>query len=198
MKSIRKTVLFIFIFIAGISVAWFLGFKYSLAQKKVSEEVSVLMEKVEKVSKWTTVEAYFSEIYDYKDYYYYDFSPFRKKALIRVKAKVSAGYDFASFALEIDEQLQTITIKEFPKAEILSIDHELDYYDISEGTFNSFSVETYNELNKNAKDYISKVALESDILEQAEGHKDELLDLLKYTVESAGWKIIINPSELLQ
>lgn len=197
MRFLTKTISIIALFIIGISIAWFVGFKYSFVQKNISEDLDVVMNKVEKVSKWVTVEAYFSEIYDYKDYYYYDFSPLRKKALIRVKAKVSAGYDFSAFSMVTNDALKTITINNFPPPEILSVDHELDYYDISEGTFNSFTPEEYNELQKNAKDYITKKAAESNILKQAEDHKEELIEILKFTIEAAGWKLIVEPSKVL-
>ena len=197
MKTISKSIVLIALFVIAIGISWFLGFKASFVRKNVSEEMELVMDRVEKVSKWITVEAYFSEVYDYKDYYYYDFSPLRKKALIRVKAKVAAGYDFRSFAITTDELRKTITILNFPDPEILSIDHDLDYYDISEGTFNSFTKEEYNQLNKNAKEYISQKALESDILEQAEKHKEELVEMLRFTIESSGWKLLIEDESVI-
>jgi hypothetical protein len=38
--------------------------------------------------------------------------------------------------------------------ELISLDHTLDYYDISEGTFNSFSAEDYNKINNDVKEHI--------------------------------------------
>ena len=62
---------------------------------RLTEQSQVLMEKIKTVAKLVTVEGYFSEVYDYQDYWNYDVSMFRKKALIRVKAKVSVGYDLS-------------------------------------------------------------------------------------------------------
>ncbi|MBK9982670.1 MAG: DUF4230 domain-containing protein [Saprospiraceae bacterium] len=45
-------------------------------------------------------------------------------------------------------------ISGMPPAEILSVDHDLDYYDLSEGFFNSFSTEDYNKINADAKDFV--------------------------------------------
>lgn len=198
MKSFKRLFFIILLLSGTAGIAWFLGFKTSFGKKNKSEDIGLVMDKIQKVSKWTTVEAYYSEIYNYKDYYYYDFSPLRKKALIRVKAKVSAGFDFESIAFETNETKKLITIHNFPKAEILSVDHELDYYDISEGTFNSFTPEEYNQLNKNAKDFILQKAMESQLLQEAEENKSEWIEMIKWTIASTGWNLQIMEEALLQ
>ena len=57
-------------------------------RRHVVQDSTVVMEKVQKVLKLVTVEGQFSEIHQHSEYYGYDISPLRKKALIRVKAKV--------------------------------------------------------------------------------------------------------------
>jgi Protein of unknown function (DUF4230) len=153
----------------------------------VKEDAQVLLEKVKTVSKLITVEGYFSEIYDYQEYWAYDLSPFRKKALIRVKAKVSVGYDLTKVNFEADSKTKMIVISNLPAPEILSIDHDLDYYDITEGTFNSFGEEDYNKMNNNAKDRIRKEALNSDLFLTAEKESAEMLEMVRFMVEGAGW-----------
>lgn len=157
----------------------------------VVENKEIILERMEKVNKLIAVEAYFSEVYDYKDYYYYDFSPLRKKALIRVKAKASIGYDFKNFEIGTNEETKTVTITHFPPPEILSLDHDLDYYDLTQGTFNSFTEADYNKINKNAKDFIKEKALDSKVLLEAESQKDELLEMFDWVLKSAGWSLHI-------
>lgn len=167
---------------------------YTARLKTNSDEQStVLLEKIKKVSKLVTVEGYFSEIYDYKDYYGYDWSPFRKKALMRVKAKVLVGYDLSGIKIEADQARKTILISGLPDPEIMSVDHDIDYYDLQEGTFNSFSTEDYNRLNANAKKYIEQKAQESDLFLAAEEQGNQLLDMIKFMVESAGWTLEYQP-----
>lgn len=196
MKSITNIVLFLFI-IGSILAAGYIGFKLNQPQKVKEENVSVVIDKIEKVFKLVTVEASLAEIYDYKDYYTFDFSPFRKKALLRVNAKVSAGYDFEKITWQIDEDMKTITLKDFPDAEILSIDHELDYYDISQGTFNQFTKEDYNEINAKAKTFISAKATENKILEEAKSQKDEILSLISDLLASTGWTMVVEENPLM-
>ena len=120
-----------------------------------------------------------------------DFSPFRKKALLRIKAKVSMGYDFTQFHAEADPNKHTITINQLGEPEILSIDHDIDYYDISEGTFNGFSSADYTRLSDEAKNFIRHQAEKSDLKEQATEQGKDLMDLVTMMVEQAGWRLEI-------
>ena len=160
-------------------------------ERQTIEEATTLINRIEKVSKLVTVDGYFSEVYDYKDYYGYDWSIFRKKALIRVKAKVSAGYDMGEIDIEAVPREKSIILRGLPSAEILSIDHDLDYYDLREGTFNAFSTEDLTKLGTQAKDYIGKSAEQSDLLQQAESRGQELIETIRFMVESSGWSLIV-------
>ena len=86
---------------------------------------------------------------------------------------------------------KTVTLNEFPEPEILSIDHDLDYYDIQEGTFNSFTANEYNVINKEAKSLILKKTQESDLLQQAQEQKKVYIDMLTMAVRSMGWKFVV-------
>ena len=189
MKKITWIAIILVTFGAGLWVAQMKWLPWS--ERKIQEQNSAILEKVKQVAKLITVEGYFSEIYDYKDYYGYDWKIFRKKALLRVKAKVSVGYDLGEMKYTSIPDQKKIVITELPIAEIISIDHDLDYYDISEGTFNSFSREDYNRLNAQAKSYIQKVALESGLLEQAETQGKEFLETIRFLIEGSGWVLEI-------
>jgi len=171
---------------------------YTFSVKTESEEQSqVLLEKIKTVCKLVTVEGYFSEVYDYKEYWGYDLSPFRKKALIRIRAKVSVGYDLTKMHFEAQPQLKKIIISELPDPEIMSIDHDLDYYDITEGTFNSFSVADYNKMNKNAKEKVRQEANNSDLFLTAEAESAQIFEIITFMVEGAGWTLEYKPRESL-
>ncbi|NND05108.1 MAG: DUF4230 domain-containing protein [Saprospiraceae bacterium] len=160
-------------------------------ERQTIEEATTLLNRIEHVTKLVTVDGYFSEVYDYKDYYGYDWTIFRKKALIRVKAKVSAGYDLGHIDLEAKPHDKTIILRRLPSPEILSIDHEVDYYDLREGTFNTFSNKDLTKLNTQAKEYIENAAEQSDLLLQAEKRGRELIETIRFMVESAGWSLTV-------
>lgn len=186
MKKILVGVAFLAFFGVGI----FLTKKYYTWQDvQVKEQSEVLLEKVKNVYKLVTVEGYLSEVYSYEDYWGYDFSPFRKKALIRVKAKVSIGYDLEQMELEALPDQKVIRISRLPDPTIISIEHDLDYYDLTEGTFNSFTKDDYNKLNVNAKEFIVQKAQESDLLNSARQQGNEALEMMEFMVDNAGWTL---------
>lgn len=187
--NIKSILLIVGAVIFAALLGWYLGFNKKFGEPQVTESANTMMEKMQKVFKFVAAEGQISEIYDYKDYQYYDISPFRKKILVRVNAKVLVGYDFEKASIRVDELSQTIYIDSIGPAELLAIDHDLDYYDIQEGTFNYFSEEELNEINTKAKSYAAAIVEDSDLYKVAEEQKDDLIDMLRVMVQSTGWKI---------
>jgi hypothetical protein len=75
-----------------------------------SETISstILLERVRPVLKLITVEGEFNEIYDSRSSasmfeILKSFTPFQKRALLRIKARVSVGYDMESMDLSVDD-----------------------------------------------------------------------------------------------
>ncbi len=192
-----KYIVFILLLVGLLFGAWWMGFKSSVFKRHQEENATVILNKIEKVVKLVAVEGNISEIYDYKDYVSFDISPFRKKALVRVNAKVSAGYNFEQLKIDVNDELKVIRLSDFPDAEILSIDHDLDYYDIQQGTFNTFSTEDYNKINARAKEYVASKAQESGLLESAGEQKQELLEMIRFLIESGGWRLEVDEPVLL-
>lgn len=193
MKKGLSIILVVAVFIAGILISkWY----FQKQEEVVTEDSTVLIEQIKSVSKLITVEGYLAEIYDYKDYYGYDIPGFRKKALIRVKAKVSVGYDLERMKITTNADEKVIRLSEIPMPELLSIDHELDYYDIQEGIFNAFSTEDYNKLNSNAKEFVRQKAQESELFDKAKLQKNNVFEMINLLVETAGWQLEIEESGL--
>ncbi len=184
-----------FIGIVALIIAVFMGTRqyYTWGEVSSEEKSQILLEKIKTVAKLVTVEGYFSEVYSYEDYWKYDISLFQKRALIRVKGKVSVGYDLTKMNIEALPNQKTLIISNLPDPEIISIDHDLDYYDISEGTFNSFTKEDYNKMNRNAKEKIREQVAQSDLFLAAEKQSNDMLDLIRFMVEGAGWKLKFQP-----
>ncbi len=181
------------VFAGGLYVANWWHAQY---ERKVEEQSQVLLEKVRKVARLVTVEGHFSEIYSYKDFWGYDFSPFRKKALLRINATVQVGYDLEKMQIEMDVSNRRIFISNLPDPEILSIDHSIDYYDIQEGTFNYFTPEDYTLLNQRAKAFIREKARQSELFEMAARQGNEMLEIIEFMAESAGWTVEYREEEM--
>lgn len=183
------------VLILAFLLGGWLSWRYFTSGPKSVEDSSVLLEKIQAVAKLSTVEGTFSEIYNYSEYQGYFTFFWDKKVLVRVRATVSAGYNLENMHMEADPLTKTIHMSGLPRPEILSIDHTLDYYDISEGLFSSFSPEDYNRINQRAKDLIRDNALKSSLLSQADEQGAKMLDLIRFMVESAGWKLVIGGRE---
>lgn len=161
----------------------------------------ILMERVKKVAKLITIEGEFSNIHQYNDSYWSDVSFLRKKALIKVKARVSMGYDLKKANFEIDTENKVLKVRDLPSPEVLSIDHDLQYYDIQEGMFNSFSEAELTSIGAVAKRKLQQEAMNGPLMEQAKEEGLESLEIIKLLVEQAGWRFevennVIAPSPL--
>ena len=193
MKKSYLIIIILCLIIAIMSVVWYNSSQ--MFRKYETSSSDVLLEEVARVFKLVAVEGQVSEIYNYKQYNYWDLPFLRKQALIRVKAKVSVGYDFENVEFLIEDDSKTITIKSFPEPEILSVDHDLDYYNIQEGVFNSFGADELTALNDKAKEYIVDLIKQGPLLEEAEEQKETLTDLLATIFNKTGWTLVINEKQ---
>lgn len=161
---------------------------------------TVVLEQVRKVMKLVTVEGNFSEIYSHKDSWTWQdwlarLSPFQKKALLRVQARASVGYDLSGSHLTIDEASHTVHLDLSDRPEILSLEHDVDYFDLDEGTFNHFSPKELTELNAEAKRRIREKVEASGLFKQAAEQRAEVVAMVRAMVESKGWKLVERKAE---
>lgn len=189
MRWIVKLLLVLLLIAGGLIAGLYWGSQ--VGTPKTEENTSVVVEKIEKVAKLITVETHLSEIYSYKDYYNYDWSWLRKKALLRVNAKVSAGYDLKKLNIKVDSKTKTIHIGPMPQVEILAVDHSLDYFNIEEGVFNSFTPQDYNKINANAKDYIKKIAGQNEVLQQAAAQENTMIEMMATMARGMGYTLVV-------
>jgi hypothetical protein len=175
------------IFLLGGWAGWY----FFTPRHHAEEDSAVLLEKIRTVCKLVTVEGDFSELYSYNDYQGYFTFFWDKKMLLRVQARVSAGYDLEKMKLEADPQRKVIRMTGLPQPEILSIDHKVDYYDISEGVFTGFTPQDYTSINERAKEKIREEATKSNLLPSAKAQAGQVLAAVKAMVESAGWTLEI-------
>lgn len=192
-KNIIIAVLLVIIGILGLKL-----FLKDIFTKKenTTTNSTIIVERIQKVMKLVTVEGNYSELMDYKDFDYVDFPGFRKDAMVKVDAKVSVGYNLEHMQISTDEQAKTIRISDFPRPEIISIDTDIKFENLSSGIFTEFSEAELSKLNQLAKDKIRQKALSTALVQQAEEQKKEILDLIFYMAKENGYKILIDGNEL--
>lgn len=190
-----RNLLYIILALGVLAFAFWSGIWYVKQKTVTSHSSDLVIENIEKIWRLSTVEARISELYKFKDYYYYDFSPLRKEALVKVNAKVAAGFDFDQLEMTFDEGSREIVLHNFPQPEILTIDHTLEYYDLKQGTFNGFSPEELSKLQQRAKDSIRTAAIDQEILAAAADTKAELIDLITLASKGMGWTVVVKDKE---
>lgn len=195
MKRIFSTLLLLTAVILGVWLGyWFFGRK---AKEQTVSSAHILLEKVEKVCKLVTVEGNFDEWYDesnirqFSTFFPLNFYFPEKKASLRVKGKVLVGYDMANIRIKADSLTKTITLSNLPSPEILSIDHDIEYRDLAESWFNTFTTSDYTNLNKNAKEALREKALESRLMQEAQLEGNQMIEVIRFMTEAAGWKLVL-------
>lgn len=153
---------------------------------------TVLLERMRPVLKLVTVEGEFNELYHHKDSWNWRHSVpglTEKQAILRVCARVSVGYDLEGMRIATDEESRVVTLLAAPEPLVLSIEHEVDYYDISNGLFNRFSPQELTTLNAKARQRVLDKVPESGLHQEAERQRDTMVQALRAIVESSGWTL---------
>ncbi len=188
----KNTIVTIALIIIAFAVGIFFSNNFSLfgeAKHVEEQQTSVLLERVKTVSKLVTIEGYFSVVHPYKDYYYYDLPFLRKKAILLVNAKVMVGYDLEQMTFETDAENKILYIGNRPDPEIISLDPKIQYYDMSEGTFNNFSTKELTKLNEDARKKIEEEVAKSNLKQIAKEKGNDVIKLVEIICRDAGWTV---------
>ncbi len=153
---------------------------------------TVLLERIRPVLKLVTVEGDFSELYTYRNAeapmdWMKQFSPFQKRAILRVKGRASVGYDLEGLKLSFDDATRTVRLDMLDKPQLLGLEHDVDYFDLEAGTFTSFTAADHSRINAQAKELIRSKVATSGLYQAAEARRTEMLVVLRAMVENAGW-----------
>ena len=195
-----KRILILLGLIAVFALGFWAASRYfrQKAEDEVRSQSTVLLEKVSKVRKLVTVEGNFSELYDetnIRKFTFYFPMPgswsFSKQALLKVTGKVLVGYDMEMISISADSLQRRIIIGNLPEPRILSIDHEVEYKNLEESFFNSFTPDDYTRINKNAKAVLRQKAEESRLIDEARKEGNQMLDVMRFMVESSGWELVV-------
>ncbi|WP_412986763.1 DUF4230 domain-containing protein [Pontimicrobium sp. IMCC45349] len=165
--------------------------KFQESKRLASSQSVILLDKIKSVCKFITVEGDFAEIYHYEDVKqkFLKLISSKKKALVVVNAKAYVGFDLAKVNMHANEDSKTIVLNDFPKAEILSIETSLNYYDKSDGYFNKFEATDLTDLHNEAKIHIKDKIPESGLFLAAQKEALEAILLIENIVQTIGWKL---------
>lgn len=169
-----------------------------LTKSKTEEQSVVLLEKIRNVSKMITVEGDFSEIMHFEDVkdVFLNLVSSRKKAIVLANAKVLIGFDMKKIRIRSNPENKKLVMEYFPDPEILSIETDIQYYDVKHGLFNKFAAGDLSELNKRVKLNIEGKIPDSELLFSAKAKALETVKMIEQLVSTFGWHLDYNTLEI--
>ncbi|MFC4096165.1 DUF4230 domain-containing protein [Euzebyella saccharophila] len=190
---------FLGLILGAILTYWVYTFMKKKERKEETEHQSeVLLEKIRSVCKLVSVEGDFAEIYRYENIKerFMSLVTSKKKALMVINAKAQIGYDLKKVEIKADKANKKIILTNFPEPEILSIEPDIQFYDIQSGMFNFFSPNDLTLLNKEAKEHIRDKIPESGLMDTARKEAIQAVLLIEKIVETIGWKLDYSALEI--
>ena len=192
----KKFIIYILVCLIGFFIAKWMDKNERKAE--TNEDIQIVVQSIRNMSKLVVTEGVFSEVYSYKNAkkYFYDTFEFNKSAIVTVNAKVQVLFDLEKMVVEIDSIYKKIKIKSIPKEEIVIIP-DIKYFDIQQSTFNSFSKEELNAINKKSIEKIKKTAKVEELKKNA--NERLIIELSKIYQLSAilGWEVVDETKEQL-
>ncbi len=192
---------FLGLILGAIGMYWLFSFFRKKQSKEItSHQSTVLLEKIRSVCKLISVEGDFAEIYKYENTKerFLSLVSSKKKALIVIKAKAQIGYDLKKILMHADDGKKKIILTNFPEPEVLSISPEMEFYDVKNGLFNTFTPDDLTTLNQEAKNHILEKIPESGLMDTARKEALQTVLLIEKIVETIGWKLDYTALEITE
>jgi len=171
---------------------WF--FADNRAEKaELQANSSIIQQQIQQVGKLIVTEAYYSQVFTYKNSQklFLNLVSADKKALIIAKAKATVEYDLRQMDTKIDAENKTVTIVSIPDP-VVNIYPEFEYYDVTQDYLNPFEGTDYNKIKTSITAKFRKKIDESGLKEDAQDRlMSELLNIYILT-KSMGWTLVYN------
>lgn len=174
-----------------VALVLFFGYKYFSSKgdtSVVEYDTALIQQQIKNVGKLVVTEGHFAEVITYKDSKKYmgDLLSFEKKAIVVINADVTVSFDLSKMKYDIDSINKVITVVEIPKEEI-KIAPDFKYYNTESITFNEFTGEDYNKINKIARTNLAKKIQASTLKTNAKNRLLSELNSLFIVTKNLGW-----------
>lgn len=174
-----------------VALVLFFGYKYFSSKgdtSVVEYDTALIQQQIKNVGKLVVTEGHFAEVITYKDSKKYlgDFISFEKKAIVVINADVTVSFDLSKMKYDIDSINKVITVLEIPKEEI-KIAPDFKYYNTESSTFNEFTGQDYNKINKIARANLAKKINASTLKTNAKNRLLSELNSLFIVTKNLGW-----------
>ncbi|MBY0488112.1 MAG: DUF4230 domain-containing protein [Flavobacteriaceae bacterium] len=181
------------IYLILFAIIGFLIYQLVTVKKDTSSveyDTNLIQEQIKNVGKLVVTEGHFSQVMTYKDQNKYlgNLISFDKKALVVINADVTVSFDLSKVTYDIDAPNKILTITNIPKEEI-KISPDIKYYNVDQSTFNEFTGDDYNKINKIAKENLAKKIEKSTLKSNAKNRLISELSKILIVTNSMGWKL---------
>jgi len=159
----------------------------------LQENTALIQEQIKNVGKLVVTEGHFSEVFTYKNSksVFADLLEAEKQAIVIVNADVTVGYDLSKIEYKIDENNKTLQILKIPEEEI-TINPDLEYYDIQADFLNQFEAKDYNDIKDTVKASLMKKIEKSELKSNAQNRLISELSKFFILTNSLGWTLTYN------
>ena len=183
-----------------LALVLFFGYKFFTTKSETSSieyDTNLIQQQIKNVGKLIVTEGHFAEVLTYKDKKetYIPGLSFDKKALVVINADVTVGFDLSQVKYDIDAKNKILTITNIPKEEI-KISPDFKYYDTESSTFNEFTGEDYNKINKMARENLAKKIDQSTLKSNAKNRLLSELSKMLVLTNSMGWTLKYDGAEV--
>jgi len=163
----------------------------------INNSSDLIQEQLKNVSKLVVSEGYFSEVFNYENSKEIlgEYLIAEKKAIVVVNAKVTIAYDLEKLTYKLDEDTKTLQILSIPDHEV-SINPDLEYYDIKEDFLNQFEAEDYNSIKETVNTSLKVKIEKSTLVSNAQNRLISELAKFYILTESLGWKLTYNGEQV--
>lgn len=182
--------------VLGIVIAFVIvfGLRYCENRKDNRETLeantALIQKELKNVGKLIVTEGSYAQVFSYNDSknLLYGLTYAKKKALIVVNAKASIAYDLSKVTTTINETTKTVTITNIPEPE-LSINPNIEYYDMQQDYLNQFSAADYNKIKGRIEKSLRKKIEASELRTNAENRLISELQKIYILTNSMGWTL---------
>ena len=108
---------------------------------------------------------------------------------------MSIAYDLEKLTYKLDEETKTLQILSIPEHEI-SINPDLEYYDIQDDFLNQFEAEDYNSIKETVNISLKAKIEKSTLVSNAQNRLISELAKFYILTESLGWKLVFKGNKV--
>lgn len=164
---------------------------------RLEASTDLIQKQIKNVGKLVVTEGNFAQVFTYNDSksFYLDVFSARKKALIIVNADVTVAYDLSKLQTEVNPETKTVTITYIPEEEI-SINPNIQYYDVTQDYLNQFEAKDYNKIQKRIKEKLMDKIEKSSLKSNAKNRLVSELQKIYILTNSMGWTLEYNGNQV--